>query len=234
MSYTLFLLLNVNHDRDEILDHLQNRLERTSETTFCMDESPEIFFTVEYLHEETDTSLLLDIPFGAEESIMKSVMDLISYVEEKIQVKVFDPQLGKMLNSSQASEIIDRWKKLNLEALHSYSDGHHFMRTVEEREGRKVMIEAIKFKEETWQNHCSVGLAFSRVGHAAEAQKHFERALELDPENPGIMHALGVTFFNLREYQKAKALLSASLQADPQNGAASELINDCNAKLSLS
>lgn len=233
MSYTLFLLLNVNHYRDEIIQHLLNRLERTAENTFCLDESPDLFFTVEYLHEENDTSLLVDIPFGAEESIMKSVLDFISYVEEKIQVQVFDPQLGKMLKSSQAGEIIDRWKKLNLEALHSYSDGHHFLRSIEEREGQKVMIEAIRFKEETWQNHCSVGLAFSRIGHAVDSRRHFERALELDPDNSGIMHALGVTLFNLREYKKAKEMLAASLQLDPDNPSAIELIKDCTEKLSL-
>jgi hypothetical protein len=45
------------------------------------------------------------------------------------------------------------------------------------------------------------------------------------------MHALGVTLFNLQDYRNAKDFLSRSVAADPENGAALELIQDCNAKL---
>lgn len=231
MSYTLFLLLNVNHDRDELLNHLASRLEQTGPASFCLDQSPDVFFTVEYLEEASDRSLCIDIPFGCEETTLRSVLDLMEEVEQKVQVQVLDPQIGKTVSSSEAGQIIDRWRVLNLQALESYADGHHFLRNVELRDSRKTMVEAIRFVEETWQNHCSVALAYNRIGHAAEAKTLFERALRLDPLNPGILHALGVTCFNLRDYASCRDHLLASLKHDPDNGMARELLGDCDIKL---
>lgn len=231
MSYTLFLLLNVNHDRAELLHYIGQRLEQTGDASFCMDQSPDLFFSVEYLAEDEDRSLCLDIPFGGEETTIRSVLDFLAYVEERIQVKVLDPQIGKVLKFEEAGQIIDQWKKLNLQALESYADGHHFLRNVEERDGRKTMVEAIRFVEETWQNHCSVALAYNRVGHAAQARDLFERALGLDPQNPGILYALAVTCFNLRDYSKCREHLNTSLVVDPENDGARELLKDCELKL---
>jgi Tfp pilus assembly protein PilF len=139
--------------------------------------------------------------------------------------------LGKVLKPAEADQIIDKFRSLNLQALNNYADGHHFLRNVEERNGRRVMIEATKFKEETWQNRCSVGLAFARIGNADAARKQFEQALKLDPQNSGIMHALGVTCFNQQDYPSAKQFLSGALKADPSNDQARELLKDCELKL---
>jgi tetratricopeptide (TPR) repeat protein len=226
MSYTLFLLLNVNHDKQDLIHLLSERLEQTNEDTFCLDQSPDIFFTVDYLKEDKDTSLCIDIPFGSEETALKDVFDLITQVEKRIQVKVLDPQLGKTLQPSESAQIFDKWKDLNLQALRNYADGHHFLRDVQIRDGKKIMIEAIRFQEETWQNHCSVALAFARIGMAEEARKLFERALEMDPTNPEVMYALGVTYFNLKEYTKASELLSNVLRQHPENDAARDLLRD--------
>lgn len=231
MSYTLFLLLNVNHDREDLLDYIGGRLERIDAASFCMDQSPDAFFSAEYLAEGDDRSICVDIPFGGEDSTIRSVLDFITYIEEKIQVQVLDPQIGKTLKSQEAGRILDQWKKLNLQALDSYADGHHFLRNMEEREGRKIMVEAIRFVEETWQNYCSVALAYNRVGHAAQARALFERALRLDPENSGILYALAVTCFNLRDYASCKAHLNSALAIDPVNEGALELLKDCDLKL---
>lgn len=231
MSYTLFLLLNVNHEREDFLNYLGQRLEQTGDGFFCMDQSPDRFFTVEYLAEGQDRSLCVDIPFGGEETTLRDVLDLLTYVEERVQAQVLDPQLGKIVKSSEADQIIEHWKKLNLQALENYADGHHFLRNVEERDGRKIMIEAIRFVEETWQNHCSVALGYNRVGHAVEARKLFERAVDLDPENAGILFALGVTCFNLRDYTKCRQYLRATLALSPDNPGATELLRDCETKL---
>jgi tetratricopeptide (TPR) repeat protein len=230
MSYTLFLLLNVNHDKQDLINHLAGQLEKTGEETFCLDEAPDIFFTVDYLKEDKDTSLCIDIPFGSEEATLKEVLDLITDVEKKVQVQVLDPQLGKTLKPSDAGEIIQKWRDLNLQALRNYADGHHFLRDVQVRDGKKIMIEAIRFQEETWQNHCSIALAFARVGMADDAKTHFERALEMDPTNPEVMYALGVTHFNLKDYSKAKELLTNVLREHPQNQAARDLLLDCESK----
>lgn len=231
MSYTIFLLLNVNHETSDLFPYLEKKLEQTSPGSFCFDQSPDIFFTVDYLKEEKDTSLCIDIPFGAEEAVLKEVFDLLSYIEERIQYQIMDPQLGKIIKSSEAEQIIDKYRTLNLQALNTYSDGHHFLRNVEDRNGRRVMVEAIKFKEETWQNHCSVGLAYARIGNADGARSQFEKALQMDPSNSGIMHALGVTCFNQQDYPKAKELLMRALKADPKNEPARELLKDCEIKL---
>lgn len=234
MSYTLFLLLNVNHEKEPLLESLAEQIERTGEQTFCMDQSPDNFYSVEYLAEGQDRSLCVDIPFGAEEVTLRSVLDLLTYLEERIQVQVLDPQLGRIVKSAEANQILENWKVLNLQALESYADGHHFLRNVEMRDGRKVMIEAIRFAEETWQNYCSVALAYNRVGHAMQARGLFEKALSLDPDNAGILFALGVTCFNLRDYEKSLENIERSLAISPDNPAARELMQDCRRKLQKS
>ena len=231
MSYNLFLLLNVNHERNPLLDYIGKRLERTSDASFCLDQSPDVFFSAEYLHEGSDTSFVIDIPFGAEERVVREVLDFLTYLEQYIQFQVLDPQLGKIVKSSETNEILQKWKTANLQALKTFGDGHHFLRTMEERDGKKVMIEAMRFQEETWQNQCSVAMACGRVYDAQNARVHFERALELDPENSAILHALGVAYFNMKDYKRAKDALSYALELDPENPAAADLIKDCDSKI---
>ncbi len=231
MSYTLFLLLNPNHHKDELLKYIGKRLEQTGEQSFCFDESPDSFFTVEYMLEDKDSSLAIDIPYGAEERVVRDVLDFLTYLESYIQFQVLDPQIGKVTESSEAAQILKKWKISNAEALANYSDGHHFLRTIAERDGKKSMIEAIRFTEETWQNHCSVALAFNRVQDAEKALHHFRRAYELEPENADILHAIGVTQFNLQDYAQAKQTLQQYLQFNPENEDAREILKACEAKL---
>ena len=231
MSYTLFLLLNVNHEKDSLLNYIAKRLEQTGPESFCFDESPDSFFTVEYMQESTDSSLAIDIPYGAEERVLRDVFDFMTYLESYIQFQVLDPKLGRLLEPNESQNIFQKWKTSNNEALQQYGDGHHFLRTVMERDGKKSMVEAIKFQEETWQNHCSVALAYNRVHDAASALKHFSRAFELDPENFDILHAIGVTYYNLQNYSEARNALTKYLQSNPDNADARELLRACETKL---
>ena len=144
MSYTLFLLLNANHEKEGLLKFLGRRLEQTSPSSFCFDQSPESFFSVEYLQEGNDTSLAIDIPFGGEESVVKDVLDFLTYLETYIQFQVLDPQLGRLTESSDAAEILKKWKASNAEAIESFSDGHYFLRTLTEQNGKKSMVEAAR------------------------------------------------------------------------------------------
>ncbi|MCI0417113.1 tetratricopeptide repeat protein [bacterium] len=231
MSYTLFLLLNVNHEKEALLGYIAKRLEQTGQESFCFDESPESFFAIEYMQEGSDTSLALDIPYGAEEKVLRDVFDFMTYLESYIQFQVLDPQIGRIMESNESDQIIEKWKNANTEALKQYADGHHFLRTVAERDGKKSMIEAIKFQEETWQNHCSVALAYNRIHDAGNALKHFSRAFELDPENFDILHAIGVTYYNLQNYLEARDVLLKYLQSDPGNEDARQLVRACETKL---
>ena len=110
MSYTLFLLLNVNHEPEDLLNHIAGRMERQGPAYFCLDQSPDIFFTAEYLSEGNDRSICIDIPFGSEEGVMRSVLDFITYIEEKLQVQVLDPQIGGLIKSPEAGQIIEKFK----------------------------------------------------------------------------------------------------------------------------
>ena len=231
MSYTLFLLLNVNHEKEPFLSYIAKRLEQTGQASFCFDESPDSFFTVEYMQEGTDSSLAIDIPYGAEEKVLRDVLDFMTYLEGYIQFQVLDPQLGRLMEANESQQIFQKWKTANTEALQQYGDGHHFLRTVAERDGKKSMIEAIKFQEETWQNHCSVALAYNRIQDAESALKHFSRAFALDPENFDILHAIGVTHYNLQNYAEARDVLAKYLQSNPDNGDARELMRACETKL---
>jgi|GEM_PF-3543779 len=231
MSYTLFLLLNANHEKDGLLKYIARRLEQTGEQSFCFDQSPESFFSVDYLQEASDTSLAIDIPFGGEETVVRDVLDFLTYLESYIQFQVLDPQIGRLTESSDAAAILKKWKASNAEALANYEDGHHFLRTVTERDGKKSMIEAIRFAEETWQNHCSVALAYNRVLDAEKALRHFHRAYELEPENFDILHAIGVTQFNLQDYSKARDTMLQYLNVYPDHEDAKEILRACDAKL---
>lgn len=227
----MFLLLNVNHEKEPFLNYIGKRLEVTGPTSFCFDESPDSFFTVEYMQEGTDSSLAIDIPYGAEEKVLRDVLDFMTYLESYIQFQVLDPQLGRLMEANESQLIFQKWKSANTEALQQYGDGHHFLRTVAERDGKKSMIEAIKFQEETWQNHCSVALAYNRIQDAERALEHFSRAFELDPENFDILHAIGVTQYNLQNYSEARDVLMKYLQSNPDNEDARELVRACETKL---
>jgi tetratricopeptide (TPR) repeat protein len=231
MSYTIFLLLNVNHEKPGLLDYVGKRLERTGEQSFCFDESPDSFFSAEYLKEGVDTSLALDIPFGAEERVMRDVFDFMTYLQEYIQFQVLDPQLGRLTEPSETPLILQKWKSANQEALKEFGDGHHFLRTIVERDGKKSMVEAIRLKEESWQNHCSIALAYNRIQDAENALKHFQRAKELDPENIDILHAIGVTHFNLQHYSEARNALKQYLVSNPDNQEALEVFKACETRL---
>src|SRR5262245_36998859 len=155
----------------------------------------------------------------------------MTYLEEYIQFQVLDPQIGRLTESSDAPEILKKWKTSNAEALENYSDGHHFLRSVMEREGKKSMVEAIRFQEETWQNHCSVALAYNRIQNAEKALHHFQRAFELDPENIEILHAIGVTQFNLQDYANARDTMREYIRHYPDHEDAKAILRASEAKL---
>src|SRR5688572_1626199 len=219
MSYTLFLLLNVNHEKAGLLNHIEQKLEQTGHQSFCFDESPDSFFSVEYLKEGSDTSLAIDIPFGAEERVMRDVFNFMTYVEPYIQFQVLDPQIGRITESSESGLIYQKWQEGNRQALQQYGDGHHFLRTLVERDGKKTMVEAVRLAEESWQNHCSVALAYNRIQDAENALKHFLRAQELDPQNMEVTHAIGITYFNLQNYSEAHKALPTYVESEPHNAA---------------
>ena len=231
MSYNLFLLLNVNHERDRLFEYIGKKLEQTGPESFCLDESPDVFFSIEYLQEGNDTSLVIDIPFGGEEIVIRQVFDLLTYLEGYMQFQLLDPQLGRIVKTSDAAQIYEKYRQSNLQALENFTDGHHFLRIMEERDGKKTMVEAVRFKEESWQNHCSVAMAYGRIQNAENARLSFEKALQLDPENGAIQHALGVTYFNLKDYGKASALLTIAIQSDPENSQARDLLEECKSNL---
>ena len=230
MSYTIFLLLNVNHEKNGLLDFIGKGLERSGQS-FCYDRSPDSFFTVEYLQEGKDTSLAIDIPYGGEEHVLKDVLDFLTNLQSYIQFQVLDPQIGRIMESEETPQILEKFKKSNLEALQQFGDGHHFLRTVVMRDGKKAMAEAIKLTEESWQNHCSVALAYNRFHDAENALKHFARAYEMDTENKDILHAIGVTQYNLKQYATASDTLKEVLQSNPQNQDAREILQACEEKL---
>jgi Tfp pilus assembly protein PilF len=126
---------------------------------------------------------------------------------------------------------MEKWNAANREALQQYGDGHHFLRTLVEKDGKKSMVEAIRMAEESWQNHCSVALAYNRLQDAENALKYFQQAYNLDPSNTDILHAIGVTHYNLQNYERARDVLAEFLKSDPQNPEAQEILQACNNKL---
>ncbi len=100
MSYTIFLLLNVNHETSDLFPYLEKKIEQNAPGYFCLDQSPDIFLTLDYLKEENDTSLCIDIPFGAEEAVLKELFDLLAYIEERIDPLRNHPRFQQLLQNT--------------------------------------------------------------------------------------------------------------------------------------
>ncbi len=64
------------------------------------------------------------------------------------------------------------------------------------------------------------GLAHAELGHAERAEADLRRVLELDPENPYALNALGYTLADFdRDLEEAQGLIARALEQKPENAA---------------
>ena len=65
------------------------------------------------------------------------------------------------------------------------------------------------------QNESAVGLASTGEGKFGQAAEHFARALQVDPENPGLHYSLGIAFGRMGMDAEALAELEKAVALDP-------------------
>ena len=56
-----------------------------------------------------------------------------------------------------------------------------------------------------------------RQGRFKDSIAFYDNALALDPQNPDILHNIGVAYYNLMDYPRAYSYISRSVQANPQH-----------------
>jgi tetratricopeptide (TPR) repeat protein len=66
--------------------------------------------------------------------------------------------------------------------------------------------------EISWELLWSLGWAYSKIDNFQDAEKHLLQATLIAPDNHICNWALGVTYFDLQQYQKAEVSLSKALQ----------------------
>lgn len=73
--------------------------------------------------------------------------------------------------------------------------------------------------EESAIHYSNRGLALYHINRLDEAKKDFDRAIELDPENPTIIFNRGNVFLNCepRNFEKAHEDYNRALEVDPTN-----------------
>lgn len=77
---------------------------------------------------------------------------------------------------------------------------------------------ALSLNDRLADAHLALGHVLLRgYGDARGADPHYLRALELEPDHPGVLYSLGITARELGDWERAKASLRAAIAADPFN-----------------
>ncbi len=74
-----------------------------------------------------------------------------------------------------------------------------------------LFARAVDVTNQNWVMHNSLGTALSHAGQYEEATRHFEKSLELNPENPKALFNLGHVRFVQERWDEAAALFEKSL-----------------------
>lgn len=93
-------------------------------------------------------------------------------------------------------------------------------------EGYKKMIAANK---DDFASHFNLGRAYNKLNNDVAAEKAFEKAAELNPEDTEYQMELGSIRIKLAKYHEAIGPLKKSLEIDPDNVEAQEFLEDAEA-----
>lgn len=83
-------------------------------------------------------------------------------------------------------------------------------------ESETILLEGLRRTPNSWQLHYQMGICQYGLNRNAKAEEHYQRALSLNPERPGDVHArLADVYLRQGAYHLAYKQLEASLVADP-------------------
>jgi type IV pilus assembly protein PilF len=91
---------------------------------------------------------------------------------------------------------------------HNY--GLFLCQTKREAESVKYFMQALKNPLHTtpWRSYASAGVCSMRIGNVKDAETYFERALKLDPDEPGALLQLGQIRYKQARFEESRRLVS--------------------------
>lgn len=75
--------------------------------------------------------------------------------------------------------------------------------------------ETLRRNDESWMGHNNLGVLFNEAGRVDEASGHFERAIEINPDNPAAYVGLVDSRVRQGRLDEAAAFLAKALELDP-------------------
>lgn len=81
--------------------------------------------------------------------------------------------------------------------------------------GLHVLQKAILIDPDYWEVQNDIGYAYLQLGRIHDAQDAFQRAIDIDPENPVAYLNMGISAFVLRQYKMAEQSATRALRCQP-------------------
>lgn len=105
---------------------------------------------------------------------------------------------GDAKNQNKATDYYKRAIELKPESVHFYSNlGIHYKMLSKPEEAEKVLLDGLKIDENSTMLHFNYGTLLGESKRWDEAIKHYERAIELDPNLAGAHYNLATVYLNL-------------------------------------
>lgn len=228
MSYDLHWISEQSIESQRLKDVILSfsNTSPNSDKTFCIDGGRDLFVAVS-ISENQPPKISINFAFGGDITETTTAIGLCAHLKANAGGRIFDPQAGREVDLGQPNEIIRTWHRSNLAALENYSDGKCSIREIVETKDGKIMIEARKYDLPTALNVCLVAIAYAKVEEYKKALKLFEKARDLDSNNPQILYSIGLTHFNMGDRKKAVKPLREALKLDRDNEMVKQLLSDC-------
>lgn len=135
-----------------------------------------------------------------------------------ISLKKDEPQLAiDYFTKALAFDIDHEDARNNLAATFMQYDRHE--------NAAKHYRELLRHYPENTEYNYNIAVAYMNLGHLKEAIEHFEKVLKQLPRHAASLNNLAAIYWRLEEKEKAKALLSYSLEIEPENQASRYLLS---------
>ncbi len=78
-----------------------------------------------------------------------------------------------------------------------------------------MFLKAAELKPISFEAHNNLGMVYGKRAQNAQAIRHLEEAIRLDPSRPRAYTNLGLVYYRMGEKEKARQLWQKSLEIDP-------------------
>ena len=122
-------------------------------------------------------------------------------------------QKQKLSDAAKLYQSVLKAEPMNVDALHYYGLLHHHRG--DSKQAVEMILAAVGIKSDYFDAYLNLGNIFLGVSNFENAQKCYEKALELQPTNIGVGTNLGILHKYKGELAKSEAYLKAVLEAAP-------------------